>query len=71
MKRPLGTRVYRALLRLFPREIRRERGPEMERLFTDMRAEWGEKEGRSSIGFCGRVTVKRASSGERVTSVSR
>lgn len=38
-------RAYRALLWLFPREVREERGAHMERLFRDMCAEW-EEEGR-------------------------
>jgi predicted permease len=44
-------RVFRALLRLFPGEIRRERGEEMERLVADMRAEWEEEGGRSGTRF--------------------
>ena len=44
-------RAYRALLRLFPGEFRRERGGEMERLFLEMTAEWEEERGRPGLRF--------------------
>jgi hypothetical protein len=42
MDMPKHLSVYRSLLSLFPREFRKIRGPEMERLFLDMSAEWKE-----------------------------
>lgn len=45
------SRLYRTLLRLFPRRFVELRGEEMEQLFSDMRKEWIEERGRLGPGF--------------------
>ncbi len=40
MTEPRPLRLYRFLLRLFPRDFREHRGQEMERLFLDMSGQW-------------------------------
>lgn len=46
-----GRRAYRVLLALFPPSFRTKRGPEMARLYADMRAEWEEERGGVGPGF--------------------
>lgn len=45
------SRAYARLLRLLPPEVRRVRGPEMERLAEDMRREWEKERGGAGVGF--------------------
>lgn len=61
--------AYRALLYLFPRRFRRSRGPEMERLFEEMRAAWTAKRGGAGTRFWLAVTwdVVRGATGEWVS----
>jgi putative ABC transport system permease protein len=51
MSTPRRVRAYRSLLRLFPRDFREMRGGELERLFSDMCAEWEEERGRLGLRF--------------------
>ncbi len=51
MSVPKHLRVYRSLLRLFPRDFREVRGGEMERLFLDMSAQWVEERGGLGARF--------------------
>ena len=51
MSVPQHLRVYRWLLRLFPRDFREVRGDEMERLFLDMSLQWVEERGGLGARF--------------------
>ena len=44
-------RVYRALLLVYPREFRREYGPQMEQAFGDLYRQTCERGGRRGIGL--------------------
>jgi predicted permease len=55
MRGRAARRVYRALLLLFPRPFREERGRELERVFDDMCAEWETREGGLGPAFWART----------------
>lgn len=50
-------RVYRALLLVYPREFRREYGPQMEQAFGDLYRQACERGGRRGIGLLWALTI--------------
>lgn len=60
-----GVRIYRALLRLFPADFRRERGREMEHLFRAMRDRRLEERGRVGMTFWLRLAADTVSHAAR------
>src|SRR3712207_3711416 len=50
-------RVYRALLLVYPREFRREYGPQMEQAFADLYRQACERGGKRGIGLLWALTI--------------
>src|SRR5919107_3284746 len=53
----LPRRIYRVLLKAYPGEFRREYGPQMEQVFSDLYREAYERDGRRGIALLWALTI--------------